>query len=823
MELDEGAAVATINYEPFLLIQKHCRPAELTCSQSDFMKAALRLSTSSLKCCMTRDTAERYIRVLDKCSGGADLNAAIEEALDGADNSMPASLRKFITRDTYEKCEGARSKLRKKDTQKEVLLLEDYLLEAYKAAQQLMDVRQNSKVFLQSLMKQFRSNTEDKERNAELLRLLLPSNWHENAGAATTTAMVPMIPSIPAGTDAMTTTQQDRSNEPLMALVAALASNGGGGGLNLSINTGTNNNEHNVDNSVQNVDNSVQNVHHNHYHAPPQQQAAITKSEMEEMLEPLAQNTAQMQQNTAQTQQMVQSLSVRKPHRSSSFNDSMAPLNWEDQFTNEVESPGREQCLSRKVGPKFIEERYQSLQGDAERLCNIGIKNPMRCRDEIGQDFPFPCAHLSLPEHSEEHFGKLLLDHLLQGHDAKCQIGCSVLTTDRCLAAIMIEYDERDDNWDYDQADSNANPLMPALCLTKQYITTITFEDEDGNKENVLIVVYFREGAAANMMAAAIRAVTGVPNARTVKIEGEDTEFAHCLSCNRIAWSESLQAYPPDTLTTLQFKLIDFPEEQSTPLVLSCARLMFENCSFKNSGTDFPQADVLYRYNHQGHEKKVKIRVCFAKAINFKGKTEEMLNNLGQAIQCGTMSFLCFIDIRLSREELTALRNVCQTALANGWNVIVDETDVEVDLDQDKHIVLRELSTENKKKHTCDVYQYCTKAEDEELPPLISESTKTDKTEQVGPASNATTKEEEGKLLPTLNNLSNNGGDGHVNHGDSTKEGNPAPKASSGGNENAEKQSDAIGKEVARRGPKDNKPQLRRSRRIATRVDKTAS
>ena len=62
-----------------------------------------------------------------------------------------------------------------------------------------------------------------------------------------------------------------------------------------------------------------------------------------------------------------------------------------------------------------------------------------------------------------------------------------------------------------------------------------------------------------------------------------------------------------------------------------------------------------------------------------------------------------------------------------------------------------------------------------------------------------------------------------MNHGDSTKEGNPAPKASSGGNENAEKQSDAIGKEVARRGPKDNKPQLRRSRRIASRVDKTAS
>ena len=85
MELDEGAAVATINYEPFFLIQKNYGPAELTCSQSDFMQAALRLSASSLKCCMTHDTAERYIRVLDKCIGGADLNAAIEEALDGAD------------------------------------------------------------------------------------------------------------------------------------------------------------------------------------------------------------------------------------------------------------------------------------------------------------------------------------------------------------------------------------------------------------------------------------------------------------------------------------------------------------------------------------------------------------------------------------------------------------------------------------------------------------------------------------------------------------------------------------------------------------------
>jgi len=264
-----------------------------------------------------------------------------------------------------------------------------------------------------------------------------------------------------------------------------------------------------------------------------------------------------------------------------------------DRFERERESPGREPPMQQQVppyqihSPTFLQGVFDDRQAEDDE--NVVI---MRCRKEIldSDTFQFPRA-IVFSEDVVDHCSQLLSNYLLSGPAAN-PIGTAVWTTGSCRAAIIFQMDERDNDFDLDQALEFANPGMIALGLAEQYCITITLGDiyiEIG-------VMFGSVSAAEQMMTALLFAAAGIPNATMIQIDGPSPEFSEHVCCENQAFRHFMTKYPHDNATTLKFLRINFIEKQSTLLVRSYNPLIFDKCSFQNNGTDFAQADVLVRH-----------------------------------------------------------------------------------------------------------------------------------------------------------------------------------------------------------------------------------
>lgn len=243
----------------------------------------------------------------------------------------------------------------------------------------------------------------------------------------------------------------------------------------------------------------------------------------------------------------------------------------------------------------FLQKVFDLREGVSQRFQAIHNGLPMSCRNEIldSDTFQFPRAIVFSELEFVDHGPQLLSDNLLLGPAAEHPIGTAVVTTDLCRAAIILYADERYNDFDFEQVQATANPGMPALGLYRQNLVTITL----GEKDVEIGVMFLSASAAEQMMTALLVAAAGIPDATMIQINGPSPEFAEGLSCCRLTMNDFMMAYPADNTTTLQFVLVDFIEEQSTPLALSYNPLILDKCSFKNNGLDFAQADVLVRHS----------------------------------------------------------------------------------------------------------------------------------------------------------------------------------------------------------------------------------
>ncbi|OEU11594.1 hypothetical protein FRACYDRAFT_263260 [Fragilariopsis cylindrus CCMP1102] len=806
----------------------------MTCSSEEFITICLSLPSSQLTGVVSLDSSQRYLKLLALQENGDLTKEAMREAMVGADNtfiSSTYSILRFVN-----SINSVSSKLRTKDTDLPLLLLEEYPSEASQTQQERL-------CHLSNLTRKFGTNADGLKQyscNAYLCKYLLKSKWPNTTSDTTsivpavlsrpmltanntamtsivqqlssddavrvavaaaqhallrskwpnttsdTTSIVPAVlsrPMLTANNTAMTSIVQQLSSDDAVRVAVAAAQHatavaGNSDGQPAGF----------VDSRIGNLfvdsstDNSTSNTTNHHYHyssapppapgVPPPQPApstppaaTLTVEDVQQMMDRQTETVIQTVQSSAantehivldatqnQVKQVVQSLTTQKKPRSSSFSNrfsssphiatveqvvqslatqkkprsssfsncsSSSPdiaANLGDRF--EMKSPDRESPMQQQQQQirryqshpsAFLQKVFDRREGVSQQFQAIHNGLPMSCRNEIldSDTFQFPRAIVFSELEFEDHGPQLLSDNLLLGPDAEHPIGTAVVTTDSCRAAIILYADERYNDFDSEQVQDTANPGMPALGLYRQNLVTITL----GEKYVEIGVMFSSASAAEQMMTALLVAAAGIPDATMIQINGPGSEYAEGLSCCRRTMYKFLMAYPADNTTTLQFVLVDFIEEQSTPLALSYNPLILDKCSFKNNGVDFAQADVL-RPN-----KQIKVRVCFLCAINFGGETVMLLKNLQCAVNNGTMAYLCFDNIDLkSQAELDALRDLCHAAFDKGWQVLLEEA---VDFNQEHCLVLIDVVFGGTK--TPGVHEYCTaRVEGDKVPLLVS-------------------------------------------------------------------------------------------------------
>ena len=654
----------------------------MTCSSEEFITICLSLPSSQLTGVVSLDSSQRYLKLLALQENGDLTKEAMREAMVGADNTFISSTKSILC--FVNSINSVSSKLRTKDTDLPLLLLEEYPSEASQTQQERLG-------HLSSLTRKFGTNADGLKQyscNAYLCKYLLRSKWPNTT--SDTTSIVPAVlsrPMLTANNTAMTSIVQQLSSDDAVRVAVAAAqhatavagnSDGQPAGFvdsrigNLFVDSST-------DNSTSNVDNSTSNTTNHHYHyssapppapgVPPPQPApstpaaaTLTAEDLQQMMdrqtETMNRQTETMTANVIQTvqssaantehivldatqnqvkqvvqslttqkkpqsssfsnrfsssphiatvEQVVQSLATQKKPRSSSFSNcsSSSPdiaANLGDRF--EMKSPDRESPMQQQQQQirryqshpsAFLQKVFDLREGVSQRFQAIHNGLPMSCRNEIldSDTFQFPRAIVFSELEFVDHGPQLLSDNLLLGPAAEHPIGTAVVTTDLCRAAIILYADERYNDFDFEQVQATANPGMPALGLYRQNLVTITL----GEKYVEIGVMFLSASAAEQMMTALLVAAAGIPDATMIQINGPSPEFAEGLSCCRLTMNDFMMAYPADNTTTLQFVLVDFIEEQSTPLALSYNPLILDKCSFKKNGLDFAQADVLVRHS----------------------------------------------------------------------------------------------------------------------------------------------------------------------------------------------------------------------------------